>query len=83
MDLYVVVFFFFLNYECDTIGLLTIEATKEDLMGIGCVAETRSSNSQAGSSHQSSNQRGDAVDLQDIFYSGVHTVAVKVRNYVR
>lgn len=72
----------FSNYECDTIGLLTIEATKEDLVGIGCVAETRSGNSQAGPSHQSSEQRGDAVDLQNIFYGGVHTVAVKVQNYV-
>ena len=40
-------------------------------------AETRSRNSQSGSSQQGAEQWGDAVDFQDVFNGGVHTVAMK------
>lgn len=41
------------------------------------IAETKARNGQSGSSHQRANRRRDAVDVQDVFNSGIHTVAMK------
>lgn len=51
--------------------------TNGDFVVRGVFAETRSSNSQRASSEERAKQRGDAVDFQDVFNGGVHTVTVR------
>lgn len=58
----------------------TVLLTNRYFVVRGVVAETRSRNSQPGSSQEGAKQRGDAVDFQDVFNGGVYTVAMKQKS---
>lgn len=61
----------------DLYALFPVSLTNRNYVVRDVAAETKARHCQSGSSHQRTKLWRDAVDFQDVFNGGVHTVAIK------